>query len=106
MVPNTATQSPSPTTAQFAVQQARLLADNLLACLAERPPRSFHYKARASCRGRTPQGGRGNLGVRLAGFAAWLLWRLYLARIPTFAWKVAVPGMELVVVLSYKDISS
>ncbi|MEZ5595207.1 MAG: NAD(P)/FAD-dependent oxidoreductase [Pseudomonadales bacterium] len=90
VVPNTATQSPSPTTAQFAVQQARLLADNLLACLAERPPSSFHYKARGQLAAVGHHKAVAEIfGVRLAGVAAWLLWRaFYLARIPTFAWKV------------------
>ncbi|HZF76105.1 MAG TPA: NAD(P)/FAD-dependent oxidoreductase [Acetobacteraceae bacterium] len=78
--------TPSPPTAQFAVRQARLLADNLLTAIAGGVPRDFTYKPRGAMAAIGHQRGVAEVfGVRLTGLPAWLLWRAYyLALMPTF----------------------
>lgn len=82
----------SPPTAQFATRQAKQLADNLLRRLAGEPTQPFSYRPR----GQMSSIGRNKavaeiFGFRLAGFAAWLLWRgVYLLKIPTFARRVKI----------------
>ena len=80
----------SPPTAQFAVQQAKQLADNLVRSLNGEPTRPFSYKPK----GQLSSIGHNKavaeiFGFRCSGFVAWLLWRgYYLLKIPTFARKV------------------
>ncbi len=80
----------SPPTAQFAVQQAKQLADNLVRNLNGEPTRPFSYKPK----GQLSSIGHNKavaeiFGFRCSGFVAWLLWRgYYLLKIPTFARKV------------------
>jgi NADH dehydrogenase len=82
----------SPPTAQFAVRQARQVADNIARRLRGLPTRAFRYR---------PQGQLSSIGhnkavaevfgIRVSGFPAWLLWRgVYLLKIPTLARKVRV----------------
>jgi NADH dehydrogenase len=92
LVPNAYDGRPCPATAQFAMQQARQLAENLerTSRAAETKPFSYH-----------PQGllasiGHQNAvaviyGVKLSGFIAWFLWRgIYLAKLPTISRKLEV----------------
>ncbi len=83
---------PAPPTAQAAVQQARLLADNVAAVLDGRPPAPFAFRSRgtlASLGGRRAVARVGRL--RLSGFPAWLLWRLaYLAMLPAWITRLRV----------------
>jgi len=78
-----------PPTAQFAEAQARQLAANIVAHLAGRRTRSFHYQPR----GQLSSIGHNKavaeiLGLKLSGFIAWLMWRgVYLLRFPTLARK-------------------
>jgi NADH dehydrogenase len=92
LVPNAYDGQPSPATAQFAVQQARRLAENLQ-CIsrgAATKPFNFHP------RGMLASIGHRNAvaviyGVKLSGFIAWFLWRgIYLAKLPTFSRKLEV----------------
>ena len=83
---------PSPATAQFAIQQARQLAENL-----ERTSRSVSTKPFFfHPRGLLASIGHHNAvaviyGVRLSGFIAWFLWRgVYLAKLPTLSRKLEV----------------
>ena len=80
----------APTTAQFAVAEAKLLARNLAAVLAGLPTRSFRYRSRGSMAALGHRKGVAQIfGVRLSGVAAWLAWRAYyLTRVPT-------PGRKL-----------
>jgi NADH dehydrogenase len=89
-VPNAASGKPSPTTAQFAVRQARALADNLVATIDGRPTRSFSYRARGQLAAIGHRKAVAEVfGFKLSGLFAWLLWRAYyLTHIPTFARKV------------------
>jgi NADH dehydrogenase len=79
----------APPTAQFAEAQARQLAANIIAQLAGKPTRPFHYQPK----GQLSSIGHNNAvaeiyGIKLSGFIAWLMWRgVYLMRVPTFARK-------------------
>ncbi|MGA1370728.1 MAG: NAD(P)/FAD-dependent oxidoreductase [Pseudomonadales bacterium] len=90
VVPNARTGKPSPTTAQFAVPQAQVLAANLVASLAGKPLKNFSFISRGQLAAVGHRKAVAEVfGLRLGGMPAWLLWRaFYLARIPTIAWKV------------------
>ena len=91
-VPNAYDGRPCPATAQFAMQQARQLAENLerASRAAATKPFSFHP------RGLLASIGHQNAvaviyGVKLSGFVAWFLWRgIYLAKLPTLSRKLEV----------------
>jgi len=92
LVPNAHDGKVSPPTAQFAVRQARCLADNLLATLRQQPTRAFRYRARGSMAAIGHRKGVADLfGVPLWGLPAWLLWRAYyLSQMPTFGRKLRI----------------
>lgn len=83
---------PAPTTAQFAVREAAVLARNLRCRLEGCATRPFRYRAI----GQVASFGHLNavaefFGVRLSGFCAWLLWRaVHLARFPLFSRKLRI----------------
>ena len=81
-----------PPTAQFAVAQARQLADNLLRTLRGEPTRPFAYAARGMMATTGHLKGVATLfGLRLTGLPAWLLWRgYYLLRMPTLGRKLRI----------------
>jgi NADH dehydrogenase len=89
-VPNARDGNVSPPTAQFADRQARHLADNLVRKARGEVTRAFRYRPV----GQLAAIGHNKavaeiLGVKLAGFLAWLLWRgVYLLKIPTLGRKV------------------
>lgn len=85
-------ERPSPPTAQFAVRQARLLADNLEAALRGRPTRPFDYRPRGAMAAIGRRRGVALVaGVPLTGLAAWLLWRAYyLSQMPTLGRRVRI----------------
>jgi NADH dehydrogenase len=92
LVPNAYDGQPCPATAQFAMQQARLLADNLK-CVSQRAAtKPFNFRAR----GMLASIGHRNAvavvyGIKLSGFIAWFLWRgVYLFKLPTFSRKLEV----------------
>ncbi len=82
-----------PPTAQHAIREGPVLADNIVAALHERPTRPFRYRT---------LGMMASLGARkavaelpgnrvLTGFAAWFLWRTYyLSRLPGLDRKLRV----------------
>jgi NADH dehydrogenase len=92
LVRNAATGQPSPPTAQYAVAQARQLADNLLRQLGGRDTRPFSYVARGMMATIGHMKGVAQIyGVSVAGLPAWLLWRaFYLSRIPTLGRKLRI----------------
>ncbi|WP_424933895.1 FAD-dependent oxidoreductase [Amaricoccus macauensis] len=82
----------APPTAQFAVREARLLAKNLAASISGANLVPFDYTSKGSL---ASLGGRRGVaevyGMRLTGFAAWLLWRAYyLGFLPGFGTKLRV----------------
>lgn len=92
VVTNVATGGPSPSTAQFAVAQARALARNLRASLASRPTQAFFHTSRAMMATTGHLKGVAQVfGVRLSGLTAWMLWRAYYLRLmPTPGRKVRI----------------
>lgn len=83
---------PSPPTAQFAVRQARCLADNLIAVLCGQPTRAFAYRPRGSMAAIGHRKGVADVfGIPVWGLPAWLLWRAYyLSQMPTFGRKLRI----------------
>jgi len=81
-----------PATAQFAMQQARQLAENLERASRNVATKPFCFRPR----GMLASIGHHNAvavvyGVKLSGFIAWFLWRgVYLAKLPTLSRKLEV----------------
>jgi len=92
MVPNAFDGQPSPATAQFAVRQARHLADNLLAACRGEPTRPFSARPRGTMAALGRRNGVAEVfGVGFSGLPAWLLWRaFYLSQMPTLRRKLRV----------------
>jgi len=92
LVPNAFDGRTSPATAQFAMQQARQLAENLKCASQGTATRPFNFHPR----GMLASIGHRNAvaviyGVKLSGFIAWFLWRgVYLAKLPTLSRKLEV----------------
>jgi NADH dehydrogenase len=82
----------APPLAQFAVREAKVLAQNILAHLKGEMPQPFAYRSlgtMASLGGRS--GVADILGVRITGFFAWAAWRtFYLSLLPSIATRVRV----------------
>jgi NADH dehydrogenase len=89
-VPNAHDGGTSPPTAQFAERQARQLADNIVRKARGAATRPFRYRPIGQLAAIGHNKAVAELfGFKLAGFAAWLLWRgVYLLKIPTFGRKV------------------
>jgi NADH dehydrogenase len=91
-VPDPASGKSCPPTAQHAIRQGKLVADNIVAAINGGPQRRFKFKtigALASIGKRT--GVARIMGVNFSGFIAWWLWRtIYLSKLPRFEKKVRV----------------
>jgi len=93
------TGKPCPPTAQLALREARLLAQNIHASLHGRSRTSFHFDARGAlcvvghhtaCAELSVPLARQKM-VRFSGLLAWLMWRgIYLAKLPGMERKVRV----------------
>jgi NADH dehydrogenase len=95
-----------PPTAQHAIRQAAVLADNIRASLRGQAPRPFKFKiiGMLAAIGRRT-GVAEILGMRFSGILAWALWRgIYLSKLPGFQKKVRV-GIDWVLDLFFsKDL--
>ncbi|MFC4587260.1 NAD(P)/FAD-dependent oxidoreductase [Sphaerisporangium corydalis] len=78
--------------AQHAVRQAKVLADNIVRHLQDRPLREYRHKYAGSVAGLGLHKGVANVyGVKLHGLPAWFMHRTYhLSRVPTVNRKVRV----------------
>jgi NADH dehydrogenase len=92
LVPNAHDGSFAPPTAQFAVQEAKHLARNILARMSNRKTRPFRYRSRGMMASIGHLKGVAEVfGVPLTGLAAWLVWRAYyLSRMPTLGRKLRI----------------
>lgn len=71
------TGTPLPGVAQVAIQQGRVVADNVLRRLSHRPTRGFHYRDKGSMATIGRAAAVAVVGpLRLSGLAAWLAWLL------------------------------
>jgi NADH dehydrogenase len=92
VIPNASTGRPHPPTAQHAIREGRVLADNILAAIAGQPARPFRFATigQLAAIGRRTGVAR-VFGITFSGFAAWWLWRtVYLLKLPRFDRKVRV----------------
>jgi len=91
-VPDVSTGKSCPPTAQHALRQGKVVAENIVATLNCGRKRPFRFKtigALASIGKRT--GVARIMGVNFSGFVAWWLWRtIYLSKLPRFEKKVRV----------------
>ncbi|HTA31312.1 MAG TPA: FAD-dependent oxidoreductase, partial [Candidatus Cybelea sp.] len=95
-----------PPTAQHAIREGRVVAQNIARVLAGRPPMPFSFKTiglLASIGRRT--GVARILGFNFSGFLAWWLWRtIYLGKLPGFDKKVRVAFDWTLDLLFRKDV--
>jgi NADH dehydrogenase len=91
-VPNARDGTVAPPTAQFAVREARRLAENLVAVLNGQPTRVFNYRARGQMAAIGHMKGVADIGgIALSGLPAWLVWRAYyLSQMPSLGRKVRI----------------
>jgi NADH dehydrogenase len=91
-VPDPASGKSCPPTAQHAIRQGKVVAENIMAAINGGQGRRFEFKtigALASIGKRT--GVARIMGVNFSGFVAWWLWRtIYLSKLPRFEKKVRV----------------
>ncbi|MEX5728829.1 NADH dehydrogenase [Rhodovulum iodosum] len=82
----------APPTAQFAVREAKRIAQNIAATLDGKPAKPFSYRSRGALASLGAKRGVAEVfGVQLTGFPAWILWRsYYLALLPGIATRVKV----------------
>src|SRR3974390_3348101 len=93
------TEKPCPPTAQFALREAQVLAQNIRAHVEGRPLRKFHFDSlgalcvvghQTACAELTVPFAR-NKSVRFSGLLAWAMWRgIYLSKLPGFERKIRV----------------
>lgn len=97
-----------PPTAQHAIREGPVLADNLIATLRGKPTKPFRYTSMGTM---ASLGGRRGVaalpgGFVLTGFAAWFLWRsYYLARLPGADRRVRVALDWLLGLIFPRDIA-
>jgi NADH dehydrogenase len=112
-VPDTLKGGLCPANAQYAVREARVLADNIAATLRGTPTRPFRYRNRGEfvTLGRHKAVGE-LLGVKVRGLLAWTLRRAYyLSQIPTWNrrlriaadWLIGMPFRHDVVSLGSRE---
>jgi len=95
-----------PPTAQHACRQGVVVADNVAAALAGRPPRPFSFRTVGQLASIGRRSGVARmLGCNFSGFLAWWMWRtIYLAKLPRLERKVRVALDWTLDLLFSKDI--
>ncbi len=91
-VPNAPTGRPYPPTAQNAIRQGTLVADNIAACLRNQSVKQFCYRPLGvlACLGRRSAAAE-IWRFKFSGFFAWWLWRtIYLFKLPGLERKLRV----------------
>lgn len=92
IVPDPKTGKPYPPTAQHALRQGKVLAQNILSSTEKGKLKPFVFKQLGLLASIGRRSGVANLfGVNFSGFIAWWLWRtIYLSKLPGFEKKVRV----------------
>ena len=98
---------PYPPTAQHALRQGRVAAQNVVAAIRGRPAKKFSFRTFGQMAAIGRRAGVADiLGVRFSGFIAWWLWRtVYLSKLPGWDRKVRVALQWTLDVLSSKDVT-
>jgi NADH:quinone reductase (non-electrogenic) len=92
VIPNPLTGRPHPPTAQHAIRQGRVLAENIVATLSARPLQPFRFSTIGQLAAIGRRTGVAKVfGVKCSGFLAWWLWRtIYLMKLPGLDRKIRV----------------
>jgi len=92
LVPDRKTGKPFPPTAQHALREGKVVAQNIAAAVRGGPPKPFTFSAIGQLASIGRRTGVANiLGVNFSGFIAWWLWRtIYLSKLPRFEKKLRV----------------
>jgi len=92
LVPNAHNGRGSPATAQFAMQQAKQLAENINRTFKGAATQPFRFRARGMLASIGHRNAVATIyGFKISGFIAWFLWRgIYLAKLPTLSRKLEV----------------
>ena len=82
----------APTTAQFAVREAKCVADNINALVNKKPVKPFAFRPRGTMASLGHYRAVAEVfGIRISGLVAWILWRgFYLSMLPGFTTKARV----------------
>jgi NADH dehydrogenase len=96
-----------PPTAQHALRQGRVVAQNIVAAIRGRPPKKFSFRALGQMAAIGQRVGVADvLGVKFSGFIAWWLWRtVYLTKLPGWDKKVRVALQWTLDVFFAKDVT-
>jgi len=91
-VPDRRTGKFHPPTAQHALREAKIVADNITAAMQGAKKKAFDFSTVAQLAAIGQRTGVANiLGVNFSGFVAWWLWRtVYLGKLPRFEKKLRV----------------
>jgi NADH dehydrogenase len=91
-IPDLTTGGMCPPTAQHALRQGRLVAQNVLAHAEGRQLRKFRFKTIGQLASIGRRAGVASiLGINISGFLAWWMWRtIYLSKLPRFEKKLRV----------------
>lgn len=92
LVPDVTTGKFCPPTAQHALRQGKVLAQNVIAYFDGGPYRKFKFKTIGQLATIGHRAGVASiLGVNISGFAAWWMWRtIYLSKLPRLEKKIRV----------------
>jgi NADH dehydrogenase len=92
MVPDSKTGKPHPPTAQHALREAKVVAQNIAAAIRGEPKKTFSFASRGQLAAIGKRTGVANiLGINFSGFIAWWLWRtIYLSKLPRLEKKLRV----------------
>ena len=106
LVPDRKTGAFHPPTAQHALREGRVAAQNILATVRGNPLKPFRYSTLGLLAPIGKRTGVANiLGVNFSGFIAWWLWRtIYLLKLPRFEKKLLVALDWTLDVLFSKDL--
>ncbi len=82
----------APPTAQHAVRQAKLCAQNIVASLAKQPMKPYTFKSLGSLASLGRRSAVAEvLGLKISGFLAWIMWRaIYVAKFPGWERKIRI----------------
>jgi NADH dehydrogenase len=108
-VPDLTSNDPNATTspsAQHAVRQAKVLADNIIALLRGEPLQHYKHRYAGSVASLGLYRGVAEIyGIRLRGIAAWFMHRTYhLSRMPTFNRKVRIVADWTAALLFHREV--